>query len=127
MRDRPPRPAGGAGALAREPDFPPRYAALTDALAAIARSADPVLRDVAGLKLAAIVEEAQRPRRGPARVPGTESWRAVYERVLDRPAIKSYRSSAWVRTAGYWQDPAGLRSMQLNFALARGGVESSGS
>src|SRR4051794_29044698 len=109
-------------ALAREPELFARYADLSDALAAIARSADPVLRDVAGLKLAAIVEEAQGLAAGRLAFHGTESWRAVYERILDRPTIKTYRSSAWIRTAAYWQDPAGLRSMQLNFALARGGV-----
>ena len=109
-------------ALAREPELFLRHAALTDALAAIARSADPVLRDVAGLKLAAIVEDAQKLAAGRIEFRGTESWRAAYERVLDRRGIYSYRSSAWVRTAGYWQDAAGRRSMRLNYALARRGM-----
>jgi hypothetical protein len=109
-------------ALAPEHDLFEQYAALSDALAAVAGSSDRVLREVAGLKLAAIVEEVRGLAQGRVVFTGTETWRAVYERVLDRPGLRHYRSAAWVRTAGYWQDAPGRQSMQQNLELAGRGV-----
>ena len=109
-------------ALAPEHDLFEQYTALSDALAAVARSTDPVPRDVASLKLASIVEEVLELARGQVIFTGTETWRAVYERVLDRPGVNHYRSAAWVRTSAYWQDAPGRQSMQLNRELAGRGV-----
>jgi hypothetical protein len=109
-------------ALAPMHDLFEQYVALSDALAAVAGSSDPVLRDVAGLKLAAIVEEVRGLAQGRVVFTGTETWRAVYERILDRPGLRHYRSAAWVRTAAYWQDAPGRQSMQQNLELAGRGV-----
>jgi hypothetical protein len=87
-------------ALAPEHDLFEQYAALSDALAAVAGSSDPVLRDVAGLKLAAIVEEVRGLAQGRIVFTGTETWRAVYERVLDRPGLGHYGSSSCRHTCG---------------------------
>jgi hypothetical protein len=109
-------------ALAPEHDLFEQYAALSDALAAVAGSSDRVLREVAVVKLAAIVEEVRGLAQGQVVFTGTETWRAVYERVLDRPGLRHYRSAAWVRTADYWRDAPGRQSMQLNLELAGRGV-----
>ena len=81
-----------------------------------------MLRDVAGLKLAAIVEEVRGLAQGRIVFTGTETWRAVFERVLDRPGLRHYRSAAWVRTAGYWQDAPGRQSMRLGYVLVGRGL-----
>jgi hypothetical protein len=100
-----------------------QYVSLSDSLARIARTADPVVREAAEVRLANVVEELGRLAAGTLIFDGTESWRAVYERLLDRPDVTHYRSAAWVRTADYWRDMPGRQSMELNYALARRGVQ----
>lgn len=48
---------------------------------------------------------------------GTETWRIIYEQLLRSPGLYLYRSVAWVKNAGYWQDEPGRKSMAVNFEL----------
>lgn len=47
----------------------------------------------------------------------TETWRTVYEEVLNACKAKRYLSVAVVRSDDYWRDPPGQRSLQFNFQL----------
>lgn len=109
-------------ALAPEHDLFDQYTAFAEALAELAGQADPVLRQFALLKLASITEQVQSMARGTVVFASTETWRTVYEQLLESPGLDSYRSVAWVKTRDYWQDPPGRQSMRLNFELARRGM-----
>jgi hypothetical protein len=107
--------------LAPDPDLYAQYAAFCQALTGLAAQPDPVLRDIALLKLASVNGQLAPLAGGEVSFGSTEAWRTVYERLLGSPDVREYRSVAWVRTAGYWQDPPGRQSMLVNFqAAARG-------
>jgi hypothetical protein len=108
--------------LAPEHDLFDRYCAFTDALTALAQQHDPVLRQFALLKLSSIAEQVRSLAQGQVVFTGTETWRTVYEQLLEAPELASYRSVAWVKTRDYWQDPPGRRSMRLNFDLVQRGL-----
>lgn len=109
-------------ALAPQDDFYPHYLAYCRALVALAGQTDPVLRGIAALKLASVSAQIDSLAGGVAVFAGTETWRAVYEQLLAGGSIREYRSVAWVRSAGYWQDAPGRQSMRANFEAAHGGV-----
>ena len=75
------------------------------------------------LKLAWVTEEVRALASGRVVFSGTETWRTVYESLLQSPDLKTYRSVSWVKTRGYWQDQPGRQSMRLNFQAAKRGVE----
>lgn len=87
-----------------------------NALARLGESRDPLLRDLAALKLAEVGREIEELGQGRVVFEGTEGWRTAYERLLLSPDLGEYRSVAWAKTTEYWQDAPGLHSMQMNFA-----------
>ena len=93
-----------------------------NALTRLSASADPLLRDLATLKLAEVGGEIDELGRGRVVFEGTEAWRTAYERLLLSPDLGEYRSVAWAKTADYWQDAPGLHSMQVNFQAIDQGV-----
>jgi len=93
-----------------------------NALARLSASADPLLRDLAALKLAEVGSEIDELGRGRVVFEGTEAWRTAYERLLLSSDLGEYRSVAWAKTADYWQDAPGLHSMQVNFQAIDQGV-----
>lgn len=109
-------------ALSRDPDLYAQYLAISKGLTALAAQSDPILREVAGLKLGSVAAEVEQLSGGRLVYAGTEAWRTVYERLLASPELKTYRSVAWVRGRDYWQDPPGRRSMLANFEAAFRGV-----
>jgi hypothetical protein len=109
-------------ALAPERDLYARYLAICGALTELAGRSDPILREIAGLKLDSVVDQLQTLAGGTALFAGTEGWRTVYEKILESPDLKEYRSVAWVRTKDYWQDAPGRQSMRANFEAVRRGV-----
>lgn len=108
--------------LAPYPDLFEQHAAICRGLTALAARGDPILREVATLKLGSVASEVQALAGGTVVFSGTEAWRTVYERLLEAPDVKEYRSVAWVRSRNYWLDAPGQRSMRANFAAAFRGV-----
>jgi hypothetical protein len=109
-------------ALAPEHDIYIQYVAICRALTDLTKQRDPILREIAGLKLASIVDQLAPLTDGTALFAGTEGWRTVYEKLLESPELKEYRSVAWVRTKEYWQDAPGRQSIEANFAAINRGV-----
>ena len=102
-------------ALAPEEDLYPLYLAYCRALTALAEQADPLLREIAAIKLTSVNAQIGTIAAGTVVFAGTETWRTVYEQLLAGGSIREYRSVAWVRSASYWQDPPGRQSMRANF------------
>lgn len=101
--------------LAREDDLYPHYMAYCRALVALTGQTDPVLREIAELKLASVNDQIETLATGTVVFAGTETWRAVYEKLLAGGSVQEYRSVAWVRSRNYWQDAPGRQSMRANF------------
>ena len=107
--------------LAPDRELYAQYLAICRSLTDLAGKADPILRQIALLKLASVVSQIESLAGGVVVFSLTESWRAVYEQLLRSRDVRKYRSVAWVKTADYWQDPPGRQSMQVNFeAVDRG-------
>ncbi len=107
--------------LAPVPGFFRHYDVFATAMAQLAKQPDPVLREFALMKLEAISDEVQAMAKGTVVFTATETWRAVYQKLLESLHVKAYYSVAWVKTGGYWNDPPGQQSMRLNYDLvARG-------
>jgi len=109
-------------ALAPEHDIYLQYLAICRTLTDLTKQGDPILREIAGLKLASIVDQLSPLADGTALFAGTEGWRTVYEKLLESPDLKEYRSVAWVRSKDYWQDAPARQSMEANFAAINRGV-----
>ncbi len=109
-------------ALAPEHDLFDQYCVIVEALAGLARQPDPVLRQFALVKLASIAGQVQSLAQGTVVFTSTETWRTVYEQLLESPGLSHYQSVAWVKTKDYWQDRPGWQSMRLNFDLVERGL-----
>jgi hypothetical protein len=109
-------------ALARDPELYQRYGAICQALTELAGQSDPVLRQIALLKLSSVSGQIGTLAGGTVVFAGTEGWRTVYEQLLRSPDVREYRSVAWVRSKDYWQDQPGRQSMLDNFEAAHRGV-----
>jgi hypothetical protein len=51
----------------------------------------------------------------------TETWRSVYQQVLEASQRKRYLSVALIRTDDYWRDAPGESSLQFNYELVAHG------
>jgi hypothetical protein len=108
--------------LAPEHDLFDQYCVFAEALSELSRQDDPVLRQFALVKLSSIMGQVQSLARGTIVFSNTETWRVVYEQLLQSPGLSSYHSVAWVKTADYWHDQPGRQSMRLNFEMVRRGL-----
>src|SRR3954464_8423029 len=109
--------------LAREPDLFGHYVAFGNSVLDLARRKDdPILHRFALAKLDSINEQVRTLAEGRIVFSGTETWRTVYEQLLQSPGLGTYRSVAWVKARDYWQDAPGRQSMRLNLTLARKGL-----
>ncbi len=108
--------------LAPEHDLYAQYLAFCKTLTDLAAQTDPILREIAALKLASVNAQIGSLADGAVIFGGTETWRSVYDALLASPDIKEYQSVAWVRSREYWQDAPGKRSMNANFEAAYRGV-----
>ncbi len=109
-------------ALAPEHDLFDLYSAFANSLAGLAKHPDQILRQFAVLKLALVIEQVRSLAEGVITFTSTETWRTVYEQLLQSPGLQLYRSVSWVKTPDYWQDQPGHQSMRLNFFVAKQGV-----
>ena len=78
-----------------------------------------MLRQFALLKLTSLSEQVRQMARGTVVFTSTETWRTVYEQLLESTGLQFYQSVAWVKTRDYWQDRPGRQSMRLNYELVR--------
>ena len=109
-------------ALAPEHDLFDHYSAFAAALADLATQKDPILREIALLKLVSVTEQVESLADGKLVFSSTETWRTVYEKILRTPDLKTYHSVAWAKTHDYWQDQPGKQSMRVNFDLLHDGL-----
>lgn len=109
--------------LASDQDLFQHFVSFGDALIALARGRDePVLKKSALVNLASISEQLRTLAEGRIVFSATETWRTVYEQLLQSPGLGTYRTVAWVKARDYWQDAPGRQSMRLNLSLAREGL-----
>ncbi len=108
--------------LAPDRELYAQYLAMCQALTELAGKDDPIFRQTALLKLASIVSQIESLAGGAIVFSLTESWRGVYEKLLQSKDVREYRSVAWVKTAQYWHDAPGRQSMQVNFQAVHRGV-----
>jgi hypothetical protein len=108
--------------LAPEHDLYDHYVALCQALIQLATRMEPILREIAALKLAAVGREITALADGTVVFSGTEAWRTVYDKLLQSADIREYQSVAWVRSKDYWQDLPGQQSIQANFSAVKRGL-----
>lgn len=94
-----------------------RYQRLTQSLLAVSQHTDPIYREFALEQLDRLVSRAADMAAGTLVFEGTEAWRIIYERLLRSFGLYQYRSVAWIRTAQYWQDEPGRKSLAVNFEL----------
>ncbi len=94
------------------------YRRMARAIMDIGAQSDPLVCELASLRLAIIADEMEELGRGSVVFSGTETWRAAYQKLLLTLKVRSYLSVAWVRTSDYWDDVPGRQSLQLNFDLA---------
>lgn len=107
--------------LSADKDLFKLYEDICRGLTSLSKQPDPILRDIALLKLASVVEQIDGLAAGRVVFSLTEAWRSVYEEILGSSDINEYRSVALVRSPRYWQDEPGRRSMQANYdAVDRG-------
>jgi hypothetical protein len=98
------------------------YLGIRNTLNQLAMHPDPILQEIARLKATSMRQEIDSLADGTIVFTGTEAWRTVYEKLLSSPDVMEYQSVAWVRSADYWQDAPGRRSLQVNFDAVRRGV-----
>ena len=108
--------------LAPEHDLFEQYLAVCQALTDLASQDDPILKEFAGLKIASLAEQVRGLAGVVIEFSATETWRTVYDKLLKSADLREYRSVAWVRAKGYWQDQPGRQSMAANFEAAHRGV-----
>jgi hypothetical protein len=108
--------------LAPEDELFQRYSTISDAFLGLARQQDPILKQFALMKLSSIGGQVESLARGIVVFSNTETWRVVYEQILQSPGLTTYHSVAWVKTSDYWQDQPGRQSMRLNFEMVRRGL-----
>ncbi len=108
--------------LAPDRELYEQYLAICRGMTELAGKADPILREMALLKLASVAGQIEALAEGTVVFASTEGWRTVYEKLLRSPDLDEYRSVAWVHTKEYWQDQPGKQSMQVNFEAVQQGM-----
>ena len=76
-----------------------------------------VFRKQVILRLRDILERLRRLAEGRLIFESTETWRTVYEDVLQSCQARRYLSVALIRSDDYWRDAPGENSLEFNFAL----------
>ena len=69
------------------------------------------------MRLNEVARQLQQLKSGKLTFDSTETWRSVYEEVLNSVRSKRYLSVALIRSEGYWQDKPAQESLKLNYRL----------
>lgn len=83
--------------------------------------AAPVFRQQVVLRLRDFAERIGRLAEGRLVFESTETWRTVYEEVLNGCKARRYLSVALIRSDDYWRDPPAQNSLDFNFQLVEHG------
>ena len=94
-----------------------RYKRISQQMLRISQRSCAVFRDLALQRLEKMAADCTAMGQGLIVFTETETWRIAYEQLLRDPVVFFYHSVAIVRHPRYWQDAAGVGSMQLNFQL----------
>lgn len=94
-----------------------RYKRISQQMLRISQRTKAVFRDLALQRLDKMAADCTAMGQGVIVFTETETWRIAYEQLLRDPTVFFYHSVAIVRHPRYWQDAAGIGSMQLNFDL----------
>ena len=94
-----------------------RYQRISQQMLRISQRSSAVYRDLALQRLEMMAADCTTMGQGRIVFTETETWRIAYEQLLRDPTVFFYHSVAIVRHPRYWQDAAGIGSMQLNFQL----------
>lgn len=94
-----------------------RYKRISQQMLRISQRTKAVFRDLALQRLDKMAADCTAMGQGVIVFTETETWRIAYEQLLRDPVVFFYHSVAIVRHPQYWQDAAGMGSMQLNFQL----------
>jgi hypothetical protein len=90
--------------LAGDQELYGQYLTISRGLIGLGRESDPILRQIALVKLASVASQISDLADGKVVFSLTEAWRTVYEQLLRCPQLRQYQSIAWVHTADYWED-----------------------
>ena len=113
--------ASAASGLGANPMAYARATRLIEIAATLSQLSDPIHKELAEEQLGLAETRLKTLATGEVQFQSTEQWRTTYEELLTSPGLHLYRSVSWVRDAGYWQQEAGLNSIQLNQKLAETG------
>lgn len=94
-----------------------RFQRVSQQMLRISQRSSAVFRELAIQRLEKMASDCATLGQGRIVFTETETWRIAYEQLLRDPTVFYYHSVAIVRHPRYWQDAAGIGSMQLNFDL----------
>ncbi len=103
--------------LSHDTEIFERYKKLSQQMLRVSQRSSAVFRDLALQRLDKRAADCAAMGQGQIVFSETETWRIAYEQLLRDPVVFFYHSVAIVRHPQYWQDAAGMGSMQLNFQL----------
>ena len=103
--------------LSHDTEIFERYKKISQQMLRISQRSSTVFRDLALQRLDKMAADCTAMGQGQIVFTETETWRIAYEQLLRDPVVFFYHSVAIVRHPQYWQDAAGMGSMQLNFQL----------
>jgi hypothetical protein len=108
---------------ARKSSYPEFSLVIEDLRAGVCKLADchslssAVFRKQVVLRLREIAERLRRMAEGRLIFESTETWRTVYEEVLESCETRRYLSVALIRSDDYWRDAPGENSLEFNYTL----------
>jgi hypothetical protein len=103
------------------PHHAAQLAKLLQELSQRSSSCHPEFYRQAAIRLASMVRQVTELAEDTLTFEGTETWRTVYERVLEKCQTRQYLSAALIRTDCYWRDLPGRTSIDFNYKLIEHG------
>lgn len=103
--------------LAKDSPMSREFEKIVDGIQASSNIESELFRELAIEELARIGQQTELLGRGIITFDETEAWRVAYERILRSPLVSRYFSVSLIRSADYWQDEPGKRSIELNYQL----------
>lgn len=80
-----------------------------------------VFREQAALRVVQMAQQLESLQRGTLEFASTETWRTVYEAVLESCENRRYLSAALIISEDYWRDRPGQVSLEFNYKLVQHG------
>ena len=103
--------------LAKDSPMSREFEKIVDGIQASSNIESELFRELAIEELARIGQQTESLGKGIITFDETEAWRVAYEKILRSPLVSRYFSVSLIRSADYWQDEPGKRSIELNYQL----------